>query len=491
MAGKRMIMLHGRAYGLKLSKQLLDEKKIEFCINPYSYREVLDADNGLIELGYDFCMRADYEKIVDFNEIPALSKELMEDMLPYESMCLKLGMRETGFPIAEYEEQKIMYHKHLRFWNYVIEKYNINSLYIDEVPHYQYTYIIYALAQVKKIPTLIVTDTSIENIAIYGNSIETLGESIKDSYYKGDNDRNILEGVSDKVDIFVSSKIKSEETRTYKRNQYEFVKKAYYGRQYSWKYTKFYNWCSALIKHHSLSWYVQRKEICERKKYLQKRTNVYKKYMAYTLEQYNSVSEYPDYSKPYIFFALQLTPEETTIPRAGVFAEQYTSIQLLARCAKKYGIMIYVKEHYVQAQRMKPVYEIISKIDNVRMINSNVSSKELTQNAIASATHTGTVILESALYGKPVLVFGDGYMWKGIPNLFNITDENSGIEIIGNIVNGYDVNIDEVLKYFEAIKCSSIISCRLDGNHMWKGNETEEFFASVNQRKQLIEKYLL
>lgn len=62
MAGKRMIMLHGRAYGLKLSKQLLDEKKIEFCINPYSYREVLDTDNGLIELGYDFCMRADYEK---------------------------------------------------------------------------------------------------------------------------------------------------------------------------------------------------------------------------------------------------------------------------------------------------------------------------------------------------------------------------------------------------------------------------------------------
>lgn len=106
------------------------------------------------------------KKIVDFNEIPALSKELMEDMLPYESMCLKLGMRETGFPIAEYEEQKIMYHKHLRFWNYVIEKYNINSLYIDEVPHYQYTYIIYALAQVKKIPTLIVTYTSIENIAI-------------------------------------------------------------------------------------------------------------------------------------------------------------------------------------------------------------------------------------------------------------------------------------------------------------------------------------
>lgn len=492
MRETRLLILHARAYGNILSKELLSEKRITFCINPYSCRNLWDEDHGLIELDYSFCMAAKYNEVKDFNDIPALSYEIMAAMRPYESMSIKLGMRETAYPITDYEEQKMMYCKHLRFWDYMLEKYGINALYIDEHPHYQYTYIIYALALIKEIPMLLVENCSILDAATFGISIESQGENIKRYFMENKENGNVGKNafLIQKTDEFIDKTLNEKRTKKNMDNELKRIKKAYFSRDYKYRWPKFRLFCSAVLKHHDIEWYDKNVELLNKRRYVKNKIRAYCKDALCSIDYYNEFAEYPDYNKKYIYFGLQLTPEATTMPIAGVFSEQYTSIMLLARCAKFNGLSVYVKEHFVQAHRPKYFYDALRQIDNVRLIRTDVMSHDLIRHSVATSTQTGTIILESALMGKPTLVFGKGYQWKGIPNLYEICNEKQGISVIEDILNGYVHDEDGIKRYFEAIKNTCIVSHSLDDEHMWSGDDTEAFKYSLADKKKLIIDYL-
>ena len=488
-------------YGKDLAKALVKEENVSLCYqvaDEYCYDE-----DGIVYFNRLLGENATYEKVFDLNQMPALSKELLEQMLPYESMALNLGMRTTNFPIVNYEEEKCRYYKHLRFWNYILDNYEINAMFFEETPHRAYTYIIYALALVKDIPILMCNVSSIPGLRIFGSRIENLGCDIQDYYAKVckdmDADKCIMSG---KIEEFVQkytqpiAEIKKErKDSNVEKKELKRVTDLFYGKYLgiSNRLLPVKNYCSRMVKvlkgEKNWEWYegskedikILEKECCDIRTYM--------KHAVITQKEYNKFAVEPDYSKKYIYFALQLTPEETTMPRAGVFSSQYNSIQLLARAAKENDVMVYVKEHYVQTFRSRYVYEQLKKIPNVRLIKTTVSSFDLIQNCVAVATQTGTCILEGALRGKPALVTSSGALWKGLPSMFEIIDEKQGAKIIENIIAGYDVSREEVLKYFYAIQ-ENAMECYYE-YEWWKQRDKKEHHETVNRLLKRIQRFLM
>ena len=241
---------------------------------------------------------------------------------------------------------------------------------------------------------------------------------------------------------------------------------------------------SVLKKERSLEWYRKNKEDINILKKEWWDVHIYNRYVAMTQKEYNKIAVEPDFNKKYIYFGLQFVPEETTIPRAGVFSEQYTSIQLLARAAEKVGVTVYVKEHFVQPFRSKFVYTQLQDISNVALIKTTVSSFDLMKNSVAVATQTGTCILEGALRGKPALVFGESAVWKGLPTMFEIVDEEQGEDVIRDILNGFSAEPDEIKKYFYAIQ-KKTVNCYYQPD-WWNQRDTKEHKESTSELLDLI-----
>ncbi len=457
--------------------KLLETNKIDFCITDYvpEYDDEKDKrvqNEKIITVHPGTGIRVRYDEIIDINSLPALDKQLMQDMQPYESMAIKFGIRRTNFPIGMYEEEKKNYYLHLRYWNYIMDKYQITHVFFENVPHTQHKWVIYSLAKVKGIPILMLSWSDIVGIAAYGTDIDKLGNAyrlqyrnlpdqdfgsyqfehslIKDYYKKKLSDIK-------KTDLEIAQTDKKR-MKSHEKWSREMLWGEYLGRKGFMKYQKMSCrvFLAAVLKYKNFAHYLNLREDLLKVKKWNYILGYYKKHILEYRKEYNKDSDHVDWNEKYILFLLQQTPEETTLPRAGVFAEQYNSIQLIARAAQKEGVYVYVKEHFVQYARERAFYEDLRKIPNVRFIHMNVNTMYAMENSLAVATQTGTCLLEGALMGKPLIVTGEGYLWKGMPGVFEIKDEIQGGEIIKNLVCGFRYDRKELEKYIIAIDKVSI-----------------------------------
>lgn len=119
---------------------------------------------------------------------------------------------------------------------------------------------------------------------------------------------------------------------------------------------------------------------------------------------------------PFVYFALHLQPERSTVPDAGIFWYQANAISELRRSLPP-GVVIVVGEHPRQIGRIGPDlrqrsfrsvgdYETIAAIPNVQMAHWTVTSSVLVENALLTASCTGSVGWDSLRAGKPAVCFG-------------------------------------------------------------------------------------
>ena len=142
-------------------------------------------------------------------------------------------------------------------------------------------------------------------------------------------------------------------------------------------------------------------------------------------------SEQLDGHNRYVYFALMHEPERTSNPDAGVFHDQLIAILSLRKILPS-DILLVVKEHPTQfyleergAKGRSPLfYSALKNIDGVRFLGPFEDSNKLIKNAIFSTSLTGTVALESAIIGKPGLIFGKTW-FKGCPNIFSFEEIKS------------------------------------------------------------------
>lgn len=116
-----------------------------------------------------------------------------------------------------------------------------------------------------------------------------------------------------------------------------------------------------------------------------------------------------DSTEKYVYFPLHVQPEMSTMTFAPFYLDQLCILENLSKSLPM-GYRLLVKEHPSMLGRRKGVYyERINALPNVRFVYPLTDSFEITKNAAAIFTITGTVGLEGLIMKKPVVVLGSTY----------------------------------------------------------------------------------
>lgn len=384
----------------------------------------------------------------------AVSRHILDGMLPYKSMALHLMMRESHYDIYSYHYLEEVYYKHVRYWNHLLDTEGIDFVLFLVTPHHIGEYVLYALAEIKKIQTAIFTPITPVGHFVMGTSIENLGYPVEELYKSGDLRGELKEDFAAFVsralesDIF-SAKEKVEITTATKNTVFSFSSYSLLIRRIlKIAVVKF----AGRYKEHRDFYLKEQKRLAA----LTVQSLRYEKKMDH-IKEYQKLSKAPDWSDRYIYFALQQTPEETTMPRAGEYKNQILSIRTLAKAANKNGLKVYVKEHWVQGHRDPGFYQEINNIEGVMLVNLEISAGALIDHAQAVSTQTGTCIIEAMLKGKHCLFFGEGQPFKGAPGAVRIDDEIQADHVIQDILCGKSTfSREDALRYMKALDRGSI-----------------------------------
>lgn len=363
-----------------------------------------------------------------------IDEDLLEKMSYYEQICCDVIWRARRVFIDDYRYSyrliKEAYYDLLRYWNDIIVRKRINSFIFWTIPHVPNTFIPYAIACAKGLAVMTEDILPIHNKgkmnsfltpriagidAGYNERVKELykNESLifpdfVEQYFdeytgKADNNRRKLGDLDDKNNVRLLSSTKQVVTKAAK-----YVT--------SGKYKRLKNAVRARLRN------------------------------TYEEEQLKSyiakIEEQPVEGEKYIYFALHMQPEATSMPSAWWFSDQMLAIDIIAKSLPK-GMKLYIKEHpvYWMTKRAEGMsegrsinfYNNIRRLKNVRLISHEADSDRLTDNCFAVATLRGTAGFESLFKGKPVLVFAGVFYenFKGVYRIRSVEDCILAIKEIG------------------------------------------------------------
>lgn len=169
--------------------------------------------------------------------------------------------------------------------------------------------------------------------------------------------------------------------------------------------------------------------------------NYYLKYLSY--KRYNSLSRELDLKMRFVTFFLHYQPERTTLPEGFGFNNQLLAITEL-RNSLPPDVFIYVKEHpsmftnnWNPKARNEQFYSMVLELPNVALAKLTQNTFELIDNAIAIATITGTVGVQSYIRQTPVIYFGFSvFRAVGVHVYKNLKDLKAFVDLLikGEIV---------------------------------------------------------
>jgi hypothetical protein len=114
----------------------------------------------------------------------------------------------------------------------------------------------------------------------------------------------------------------------------------------------------------------------------------------------------------YVTYFLHVQPERSIDVMAADYSDQISVIKIIRR-ALPISYILYVKDHPANdGAQSYNFYKEISKIPNTKMVWRNSDSTKLIINSRIIFTISGTVAFESALLGKPSVVFSNTFFSK-------------------------------------------------------------------------------
>jgi hypothetical protein len=154
----------------------------------------------------------------------------------------------------------------------------------------------------------------------------------------------------------------------------------------------------------------------------------------------------------YVAFLLHYQPEETTLPRGGIFAQQLNAIIKL-RALLPAGISILVKENratfrapliLAMGVRSHDFYQAIASLPETYLVPLECDTFSLVDDALAVATITGSVGLEALCRGKKAIIFGDAN-YEGFSGVLNLSAPNAKERDLEGVIDGvpHDVSRTE------------------------------------------------
>ncbi len=134
-----------------------------------------------------------------------------------------------------------------------------------------------------------------------------------------------------------------------------------------------------------------------------------------------NLSKKIEHNQKFIYYALQLEPERSTLIPATFYTNQLNVITNIAKSIP-IDFQLYVKEHPMQkvkGWRNISFYKQIIELPNVKIIHPSISNEEMLEKCKMAMTTAGTTGLEAALYKKPCIVFAD-VIYSSLPSVHRL-----------------------------------------------------------------------
>jgi len=126
--------------------------------------------------------------------------------------------------------------------------------------------------------------------------------------------------------------------------------------------------------------------------------------------------------KKYVYFPLQVQPEETIDVFSPYFSNQIETARLIAMSLPDDYTLV-VKNHPVMADYTPPSYlEKVARTINIKLIDYRIPSEEVLKGADLIISPGGTSLAEAAFYNKPAIQLGNLGTNLKLPNVVKHTD---------------------------------------------------------------------
>lgn len=159
-------------------------------------------------------------------------------------------------------------------------------------------------------------------------------------------------------------------------------------------------------------------------------------------------------TKPFCIYALHTQPESSIDVAGSYFSDQIALITYIARSLPA-SHELYVKVHPTDVDG-KPLsfYKRIKRIPGVRLINYDVSSRDLVKKASIVFTLTGTIGYEAGLMGKQVITFAKNF-YNDLPTV-NYCDAPPRLPyFVDHLINKDtpDNSEEQILNFLKDYRC--------------------------------------
>lgn len=164
-----------------------------------------------------------------------------------------------------------------------------------------------------------------------------------------------------------------------------------------------------------------------------------------------------------IFYALHYQPEQSTLAQAIFYANQIALVENISK-SLPIGYTLVVKEHpWGRGARAVWQYRHLQNIYNI--IFCDAPAKEIIQRVAAVITVTGNVAMESLVFDKPTIVFGQTY-FTHCELLYRLRDVSDLSELLKKIlldgIHAKRTNRLELLQKFLVSFQDSLVPHRVD-----------------------------
>ena len=421
----------------------------------FDYGDVSRGRRDDIEyFSYKYCTANPIRIEKDVLSTP-VPRDILDGMLKYKSMILSMVSRETHYNIYRLDYLEKYYYERLRFWYGFLTAHKIDLVLFMIPPHHAGEYMLYSLCELMSIKKVVMIGVMPGGVSIPVCRINEVGSHI----IRKMNDPE--QGVCELNETFKSYEERVKSGRTYSPEEIRDIRKVVHAVLYNYvNARKVLTAIRRLFLIPILPRYrdTREYEAFENKRYLSMVSAIRREERHRDhIRDYNRLAVTPDLSRKFIYFPLQQEPEDTTMPRAGEFKNQILSLLILSAAAGKYGLTVYVKEHWVQEHREKGYYKRLASIDNVELVDITYSSSELIRNSVAVSSQTGSSIIEALMWGKNSLIFGEGCPYIGCPGSFYIGSVQDVTDAIDSIMaNGCGFSESDKDRYMIAYQNSCI-----------------------------------
>lgn len=345
-------------------------------------------------------------------------------------------VRESYFENrAAYENLNVI-NIFIHYFYDLLLKHKIDIIIFSDAPHGAYACILYDIAKLLNIKTLICFPCYMRDKFLICWDLDDIGYYKLNKKYKFEQVKN-----SDIINGKFEKKVFWEPKKKFNIKNYVDDKKNSF-KAYSYKYDNLFDWITRHI--------------------IKSLNRSYQKYL-YNFNYKRLFKDKINDNEKFVYFPIHLQPEMTTSTLGGIYNDQILVIEKIRKIIPD-DWYIYVKENPLQTYQWRDKYFFLrlQGFKNIRFMSKETNTYELINKSQFVATITGTAGFEAISGGKPALTFGrawyrclpgvtvynDKVQLSDIMKTFTVEEVKKGFDKLSeNFIEG--VIAEEVYKYQE------------------------------------------